>query len=241
MNVSLRGTKILVTGASGVVGGAILAACREAGAWTAGSYFRNEEEAGRLAAQGVFMAKADLSDRRQTRDLVKNVLQEAGSLDGLVYCAGNTRDRTVAKLTDEEWDDVLEVHLGGLFAAVQEVLPSMRERRRGKIVTIGSLSGLIGRLGQPNYSAAKAGMIGFIKSVAKETGRFGVTANVICPGFIDSGMTRSAPEEAWERAKAASVLGAISSVETVASFSVWLLSDLCRGVTGQVFQLDSRI
>jgi NAD(P)-dependent dehydrogenase (short-subunit alcohol dehydrogenase family) len=144
-------------------------------------------------------------------------------------------------MTDDEWDAVIGVHLTGLVTACKELLPTMQQRKQGKIIALGSQSGLTGRLGQANYSAAKAGTIGFIKTLAREAGRFGVTANVVCPGFVDSKMTRSAPPEAWERAKAASALGAVSSAQTVASFIVWMVSDHCAGVTGQVFQLDSRI
>ena len=241
MIVSLTGKKILVTGASGAVGGAIARAAKEAGAWVMGSYLRNEEEAGRLASQGVRMVKADLKERDQARALVKTALEEAGSLDCLVYSAGNTRDRMLLRMSDEEWDEVLRLHLDGLAACCRAVLPGMQTCQSGKIVAVGSQSGLTGRPGQANYSAAKAATIGFIKSLAREAGRFGVTANVVCPGFVDSKMTRSAPPEAWERAKAASALGTVSSVETVATFTLWLLSDLCQGVTGQVFQLDSRI
>jgi 3-oxoacyl-[acyl-carrier protein] reductase len=241
MKISLEGKKILVTGASGAVGGAIAEAAREAGAWVAGSYNKSEEDARALKAKGVFMVKADLADRAQARSLVSTILKEAGSLDALVYAAGNAMDKTVPKLTDAEWDQVMQLHVGGLFASVQAVLPSMRERKGGKIIAIGSLSGVIGRIGQSNYSAAKAGMIGFVKTVAKEAGRFGVSANVVCPGFIDSRMTRTAPPEAWDRAKAESALGTIGVPRTAASFTVWMLSDLCTNVTGQVFQLDSRI
>ncbi len=241
MNISLEGKKILVTGASGAVGRAVAEEALHSGAWVAGSYFQSEEEAQQLQSQGVFMVKSDLSDRAQARNLVSAVLAQAGHLDGLVYSAGNTRDRTAAKITDQEWDEVIAVHLNSLFAVTQAVLPVMREKGRGKLIAIGSLSGVIGRLGQPNYSAAKAGVIGYMKSVAKEAGRFGVTANVVCPGFVDSRMTRKIPQEAWERAKSESALGTISSVETASSFIVWLLSDLCTNVTGQVFQLDSRI
>ncbi len=241
MEISLTGKKILVTGATGAIGGAIAEAAREAGAWVAGSYFQDDSKARELGKSGVLMLRADLSQRDQARGLVRQVLEQAGSLDALVYSAGNAQDRMLAKMTDSEWDAVLRLHLDGLAACCQAVLPGMQERRQGKVIAIGSYAGLTGRIGQANYSAAKAGTIGFVKSLAREAGRFGVTANVICPGFIESKMTRSAPPEAWDRAKAASALGTVSSVEVAASFATWLLSDLCFGVTGQVFQLDSRI
>ena len=241
MNISLQGKRILIAGATGAIGGAILQAAREGGASVAGSYFKNPAKADQFRRQGVQMIQADLSDPAQAREMVRQVLEAGEPLDALVYSAGNTRDHTLAKLTQEEWSEVFKLHLDGLFAVCQAALPAMQERRQGKIAAIGSLSGLIGRVGQANYSAAKAGTVGFIKSLAKEMGRFGITANVVCPGFIDSAMTRSAPPQAWERAKSDSALGTLSKVETVASFLVWLLSDLCQGVTGQVFQLDSRI
>ncbi len=241
MIVSLQGKKILVTGATGAVGSAVALAVKEAGAWVMGSYLRNEARARELGAEGMVMVQADLSDRAQARGLVRQALDQAGSLDALVYSAGNARDRTLLKMSDPEWDEVMRLHLDGLVACCRAVLPGMQERRQGKIMAIGSQSGLTGRVGQANYSAAKAATVGFIKSLAREAGRFGVTANIICPGFVESQMTRSAPPEAWDRAKAASALGTISSVETVASFTTWLLSDLCSGVTGQLFQLDSRI
>ena len=241
MNISLIGKKILVTGATGGIGSNIVRTLREAGAWVAGSYFQDESAAAGLQAEGIRLWKEDLRDRTRARALIAQVLEEADHLDGLVYTAGNTRDRTLLKLSDEEWDQVLRLHLDGLVACCQAILPGMRNRRGGKIVAIGSQSGVSGRIGQSNYSAAKAATIGFIKSLAREAGRFGVTANVVCPGFIDSKMTRGAPPEAWERAREASALGTVSSAEVVASFTTWLLSDLCFGVTGQVFQLDSRI
>lgn len=241
MNISLANKKILVAGATGAIGRAVAEAALDSGAWVAGSYWRNEEAARGLEARGIRMLRSDLSDRAQAREMIQKVLSEAGHLDGLVYTAGNTRDRAFSRMEDEEWDEVLRLHLDGLMASCRALLPGMQERRRGKLVAVGSQSGLTGRAGQTNYSAAKAATVGFVKSLAREAGRFGVTANVICPGFIDSKMTRAAPPEAWERAKAASALASISSVEVVASFSVWLLSDLCQGVTGQVFQLDSRI
>lgn len=233
--------KILVTGATGAIGSAIASALVKTGAAVFGSYAHDTDQAKKLSDAGIRMFQADLADSAQARRLIEQTLQAAGSLDGLVYAAGNTRDHTLSKLTDEEWDQVLAVHLTGLAACCRAVLPAMQKQRGGKIVALGSQAGLTGRMGQANYSAAKAGTIGFIKTLAREAGRSGVTANVVCPGFIDSKMTRAAPPEAWERAKAASALGTVSSVETAASFIVWMLSDLCQGVTGQVFQLDSRI
>lgn len=241
MTVLLSGKKILITGATGAIGGAIALSAHEAGASVFGSYARDGARAKELEAAGVRMFQADLADPAQARQLVEQTLQVADSLDALVYAAGNTRDHTLSKLTDEEWNQVLAVHLTGLAVCCRAALPGMQQKKSGKIVALGSQTGLTGRIGQANYSAAKAGVIGFIKSLAREMGRFGVTANVVCPGFIDSKMTRAAPPETWDRAKTASVLGTVSSVETVASFMVWLLSDQCRGVTGQVFQLDSRI
>ena len=208
----------------------------------AGLYFQNRAAAEALEGEGIRPFQADLGDRLQARRLVEQVLQETnGVLDALVYAAGNTRDRQLLKLSDSDWDQVLALHLTGLAACCQAVLPGMQQRRSGKILAIGSQAGLTGRIGQSNYSAAKAGMIGLMKSIAREQGRFGVTANVVCPGFVDSAMTRAAPPEAWDRAKAASALGTLSSVDVVASFVAWFLSDHCAGVTGQVFQLDSRI
>ena len=240
MTISLAGKRILGAGAPGAVGGAVVEAARECGAWVAGSYFKDEDEAGRLRAQGIVMEQADLTDRAQARALVDRVAAE-GPLDALVYTAGNTKDHTLLKLIDEEWDQVLRLHLDGLMACSQQAVRSMRDRRGSKIVAIGSMSGLTGRAGQTNYSAAKAGTVGFIKALAREVGRLGITANGICPGFVDSKMTRSSPPEAWERARTDSALGILSSVEVVASFTTWLLSDLCHGVTGQIFNLDSRI
>lgn len=241
MNISLSDKRILVTGATGGIGCRVAEALRGSGAWVAGSYFKDEAKAAELRAQGSHLIQADLKDRTQVRSLVKQSLDEAGHLDALVYCAGNTRDRLLAKLSDQEWDEVIQLHLEGLVFSSQAVLPSMKEQGAGKIVALTSMAGLTGRVGQANYAAAKAGTIGFVKTLAREMGRFGITANAVSPGFIDSKMTRAAPPEAWERAKADSVLGKVSSVDTVASFLVWLLSDLAQGVTGQVFQLDSRV
>ena len=241
MELSLSGKKILVTGATGAVGRAVTERLLECGAWVAGSYLASEKEAAELKKRGASMLRADLSRREEARGLVQGALKEAGRLDGLVYTAGNARDRTLLKMSDEEWDDVMRLHLDGLMACCKEMLAAMRGQGAGKQLAVGSISGRIGRAGQANYSAAKAATVGFMKSVAREAGRFGVSANVVLPGFVDSRLTRAAPPEAWERAKQDSAMGRISDAQVTASFTAWLMSDLCQGVTGQVFNLDSRI
>jgi len=239
--ISLAEKKILVMGATGAIGRAILEEAKGCGAWVAGSYWRSADKARELQSQGVWMVQADLTDRSQARRCVQQVLAEAGRLDGLVYAAGNAADRTLTKLSETDWDQVLKLHLDGLVASAQEALANMRRQGSGKIIALGSMAGKTGRVGQANYSAAKGATVGFIKTLAQEAGRFGVSANVICPGFVDSQMTRSAPPAAWDQAKADSALGTLSSAQVVASFTSWLLSDLCQGVTGQIFNLDSRI
>ena len=241
MNISLVGKRIFIAGATGAIGGAIAQAAREAGAWVGGSYFRNEAHATQLKAQGIFMEQADLTNRQQAKAVIESALREAGHLDALVYAAGNARDHLLVKMEDKEWDDVLALHLNGLMACCKAVIPSMQNRRSGTIAAVTSFAGLTGRVGQANYAAAKGATIAFMKTVAREAGRFDVTANTISPGFIESSMTKAVPEEGWDRAKAASALDTISSVDVVASFAVWLLSDLCHGVTGQLFCLDSRV
>jgi len=241
MNISLKDKRILVTGATGGVGSAVVQAILSAGGTVIGSYFQDEETADKLRGQGVQMLKADLRDRDQIRSLIQTALGDEGKLDALVYAAGNARDGLFIKMSDTDWDDVLAVHLNGLATALQAVLPSMKKAKAGKLIALGSFGGQTGRVGQANYAAAKAGTVGLVKTIAKEAGRFGVSANVVFPGFIDSKMTQATPPQVWERAKADSAMGRLSLAPVVASFIVWMLSDLCEGVTGQLFPIDSRI
>lgn len=241
MNISLTGKKILIAGATGAIGKALAQAAHQAGAEVAGSFHTDEETACQLEALGIRMTRADLTQRTQAEALVHWAIEPWGYLDALVYAAGNIRDGLFLRLTEDQWADVLRLHLDGLAACCRAVLPCMQKRGQGKLVAFGSMAGRSGRAGQTHYSAAKAATVGFMKSLAKEVGRFGITTHVICPGFTDSKMTRSASPQAWERAKADSALGMLGSTDVVASFAIWLLSDWCKGVTGQVFHLDSRV
>ena len=235
----LRGKTILITGASGTIGGAIVRAAKREGAWVAGSYLTHPPDPQQCPAD--LLDAVDVTQREPVIQWIARILQARGQIDGLVTAAGNLADRTLAKMTDAEWDTVIATHLTGTFHVVRAALPSMAHQRTGKILTVVSMAGLHGRGAQANYSAAKAGVLGFMKSAAQELGPWGIEVNALCPGFTPSRMTETVPPEGWERARAASALGVLGEAEVAADLAVWLLSDRCRGITGQIFHCDSRI
>ena len=139
--------------------------------------------------------QVDISNRDQVNDAVKAIINEYGRIDILINNAGIIRDRTIIKMTYEEWDDVIRVNLTGTFNVTKAVLPSMRQSGYGRIVNASSINGVLGAFGQTNYAATKAGIIGFTKALAKEVGKYGITANAIAPGFIKTAMTDSMPQD----------------------------------------------
>jgi len=157
----------------------------------------------------------------------------------LVNNAGITRDRTIARMTDEEWDAVLAVNLTGAFNLIRAVGPLMAQAGGGRIVNMASINGLRGKFGQANYAAAKGGLIALTKTAARELGPKGVTVNAIAPGMVLTDMVRALPEDARARAAAESVLPALPEVEDIAAAAVFLLSDGARCITGQVLKVDS--
>lgn len=235
----LRGKTILVTGASGAIGGAIVRAAKREGAWVAGSYLTHRPDSQHCPAD--LLESVDVTQREPVTQWVARILQARGQIDGLVTAAGTLADRMLVKMTDEEWDTVIATHLTGTYRVVRAVLPSMAHQRSGKIITVVSMAGVHGRFGQANYAAAKAGVLGFMKSAAQELGPWGIEVNALCPGFTPSRMTETVPPAGWERARAASALGTVAEPEVAADLVVWLLSDRCRGITGQTFHCDSRI
>ena len=237
--MGLRGKVLLITGASGAIGSAVVRAAKRDWAWVAGAYRTRRPSPAECPADLLLVV--DVTQRESLTPWVAQALRQTGQIDGLVTAAGNLADRTLAKMTDDEWSTVIATHLTGTFLAVQAVLPSMQHSRTGKIVTVISQAGLHGRVGQANYSAAKAGILGFTKAAAQELGPWGIEVNAVCPGFTPSRMTETVPPEGWERARTASALGTVTDAEVVADVTLWLLSDRCRGVTGQVFTADSRL
>ena len=170
--------------------------------------------------------------------MVTAALGTFGRLDILVNNAGISRDAMVWRMTDEQWDAVLQVSLKGPFNTIRAVAPIFKQQASGRIVNIASINGLRGKFGQSNYAAAKAGVIGLTKSVARELGRFGVTCNAVAPGLIDTDMTRQLPADVRQKALDEIVLGRIGTPEDVAGVVAFLCTDKARHVTGEVIKVD---
>ncbi len=167
-----------------------------------------------------------------------DVVGRFGRLDILVNNAGSNRDSVVWKMTDQAWDEVLDADLGAAFRFTRAAIPIFREAGVGRIVNISSINGMRGKFGQSNYAAAKAGLIGFTKSIARELGGFNITANVVAPGLIDTDMVKGMPEEAKQKSLSEIVLGRLGTPEDVAAAVTFLASPQARHITGVVLQVD---
>lgn len=177
--------------------------------------------------------QVDVSDPAACDELVEKTLDQFGRIDILVNNAGINRDAMVHKMTDRQWDEVIAVDLSGVFYMTRAASRAMREARSGRIVNISSVSSM-GNIGQANYAAAKAGVIGLTRTVAKELARYQVTANAICPGFINTAMTRSMPESVLDQYVSSVPLGRIGEPSDIANVVAFLASDEAAYVTGEV-------
>ncbi len=232
----------VVTGAGRGIGRAVALSLAEAGArvvvnstgQTAASVAAEINAAG---GQGLAVV-ADIGSPAEAARLVETTLAEYGRLDILVNNAGINRDRLVMRMSDEEWDDVLRVNLTGVFLCTRAVLKPMMKQRWGRIINMTSVVGLTGNAGQANYAAAKAGIIGFTRSVAREVASRGITVNAIAPGFIETDMTRQIPEGPREELLKRIPLGSAGTPADVAAAAVFLVSEGARYITGQVLSVD---
>ncbi len=223
----------LVTGGARGIGRAVVTALAEE-AWVASLDCDFPDGPG--AAAATF--PADVRDAAAVGEAVARITRERGGLDWVVCAAGIIRDRVSWKMSDAEWNEVLDVNLTGAFKAARAAEPILRKSDCGRVVFVSSINGLRGSFGQANYAAAKAGLVGLARSLAQELARDGITVNVVAPGFIDTGMTRSLPQAVRERALARTPLGRTGTPEEVGALVRFLCSDAAGFVTGAVVPID---
>lgn len=240
---SLTGKVALVTGGSRGIGRAValrLAAAKADVAVLATTVDRAEAVAEEVRALGVraLALGADVSDAEQARAAVDRVVAELGSVDILINNAGITRDGLFLRMSDEDVERVLDVNLKGCFNFCRAVARPMTKARWGRIINVTSIVGLMGNAGQANYAAAKAGMVGLTKSLAKELGSRGVTVNAIAPGFISTDMTSGLPEGIREESKKRIPLGRFGEPEDIAEAAIYLCADAGAYVTGHTLVVD---
>ncbi len=227
---SLAGRTVLVAGGSGGIGRAVVDLLRRVGA----EVFSVDRVATR-AADGATHLECDLADPAAIAALHERL---PASLHAFVHCAGITRDGVLWKLAPAAWDEVLRVNLDSAFHLLQLVVPRMRTAGGGSIVLVASINGERGKFGQSNYAASKAGLIALGKSAARELGAFGIRVNSVSPGWIETDMTRSLPEEQRRRARDETALGKLGRPEDVAGAVLFLCSDASGHVSGQVLRVD---
>ena len=244
MKRDLAGQSTLVTGAGRGIGAAIARELAREGSDVALVDLGAFDDAERLAAelralgQKAVALRADVSDFAAAEGAVAAAVRALGRLDGLVCNAGVARDHASWKMTEAEWDQVIDVNLKGCFAFCRAAAPVFRAQKSGRIVTVASINGLRGKFGQSNYAASKAGVVGLTKTLAKELGPSGVNVNCVAPGIVRTEMTASLSAEVIAKSVAESALGRMGEPEEVASVVAFLLSDRARYVTGEVIKID---
>ena len=229
----------LVTGGSRGIGAAISIALKDAGYSVAASYAGNDEAAAKFTNEtGIKTYKWNVADYDSCVEGIANVEAELGPVDILVNNAGITRDAPFHKMTREQWSDVIDTNLSGVFNMTHPIWPGMRERKFGRVITISSINGQKGQFAQVNYSASKAGDLGITKALAQEGARFGITANAICPGYIATDMVMAVPENVRESIIAQIPAGRLGEPEEIARCVVFLASDEAEFVNGSTITVN---
>jgi len=227
------GRVALVTGGTRGIGAAIARALQDAGHRVAVNYAGNDEAAARFTKEtGIKAYKWSVADYDACVEGVRRVEADLGPIDILVNNAGITRDAMFHKMTREQWQQVMQTNLDGLFNMTHPIWPGMRERGFGRVINISSINGQKGQMGQANYAAAKAGDIGFTKSLAQEGARKGITVNAICPGYIATEMVMAVPEKVREGIISQIPVGRLGEPEDIARCVVFLSSDDAGFITG---------
>ncbi|MBE6085939.1 MAG: 3-oxoacyl-[acyl-carrier-protein] reductase [Selenomonas ruminantium] len=240
----LDGKVALVTGASRGIGRAIALKLAAEGAKVAINYAGNTAKAEEVKAEieknggEAILVQADVADSAAVETMVNTVVEKFGQIDILVNNAGITRDGLMMRMKDEDFDAVINTNLKGVFYCTKLVSKLMMKKRSGRIINMASVVGLMGNAGQTNYAAAKAGVIGFSKSAAKELAARGITVNMVAPGFIDTDMTAAMTDKAKEMTLTGIPLNRMGTPEDVANAVAFLVSDNASYITGQVINVD---
>jgi acetoacetyl-CoA reductase len=229
----------LVTGGTRGIGAAISRALQAQGRTVVANYGGNDGAAEAFSREtGIVVKKFDVSDFEACRVAVDEIIAEVGPIEILVNNAGITRDATLARLTRDMWDAVIDTNLGSCFNMCKLTFESMRTAKFGRIINIGSVNGQAGQYGQVNYAAAKSGIHGFTKALAQEGARFGITVNAIAPGYVDTDMVRAVPADVLQKIVARIPMGRLGRAEDIARGVAFLTADEADYITGSTLSLN---
>ena len=244
MDLGLKGKSAIVTGGSLGIGTAVALGLAKEGCNVAINYRRHDTEAKEVVRKIEEMGrkglavKADVSSYDDAQNMVKKVVEEFGGLDIMVCNAGINWDGVIWKMTEKQWDTVINVNLKGYFNYNKAAAMVFKDQKGGKIVNIASINGLRGKFAQTNYSASKGGEIAMSKALAKELGKFNVNVNVVAPGMVMTEMALNIPPEFLNKAVDETVMGRIAAPEDCANVVIFLCSDMSRHITGEVIKVD---
>jgi len=241
MNIDLSGEVALVTGASRGIGAAIADRLAASGArviGTATSSAGAEAISARLQAHGGAGRVLEVTDSAAVDALIDAIGKEFGAISILVNNAGIARDGLLMRMKDEDWDAVINTNLSSIYRTSKAVMRGMMKARKGRIISIASVIGVMGNAGQSSYAAAKAGIIGFSKSLAKEIGSRGITVNVVAPGFVETDMTRGLSDEYRKQMQDATALGRFGSADDIAHAVLFLASPMGAYITGETVHVN---
>ena len=242
--IDLSGSVALVTGASRGIGAVIARRLAEAGVKVGVNYLSSPESAEEVVSSIIsaggeaLMVEGDVSQEKPAKSTVQQVVSNWGRIDILVNNAGINRDRLLLRMNTDDWDQVIQVDLRGAFLCTRFVMPHLIKQRSGRVVNISSVVGISGNPGQANYAAAKAGLIGFTKSVAREVASRNVTVNALAPGYITTGMVEKLSEAAREKILSRIPMGRFGVAEDVSEAVVFLCSKGASYITGEVLTID---
>ncbi|MDD3113743.1 MAG: 3-oxoacyl-[acyl-carrier-protein] reductase [Candidatus Izemoplasmatales bacterium] len=242
--LNLAGKIALITGGASGIGAAISTQLAALGAIVVIHYNQAERKAlallDKLHSSGYMAStyQADITINDDIKGMIEQVIKQYGRIDILINNAGITRDQLILRMTEEEFDQVLAVCLKGTWNMIRTVIPHMSKARYGRIVNIASISGVTGNIGQANYAAAKAGILGLTKSVAREFAKRNITCNVVAPGLIETQMTAEMPQDIIEKLRGQIPLGRLGKPNEVASLVAFLASDESAYITGQTIHVD---